>query len=72
MNAVTCEKWRPLVALQGVCACGQRLVQHAPEVQAEALREQAAEGWHQERHRHRDFSQRGGAETVLVVPWRLT
>jgi hypothetical protein len=35
---VTCEKWRPLIALQGVCECGQRFTQHAPEVQAEALR----------------------------------
>jgi hypothetical protein len=37
---VTCEKWRPLVTLRGVCACGQMLVQHAPEVQADALRDE--------------------------------
>jgi hypothetical protein len=37
---VTCDKWRPLVTLQGVCACGQRFTQHAPEVQAETLRDQ--------------------------------
>jgi hypothetical protein len=36
---VICDKWRPLIALQGVCACGLWFSQHAPEVQTEALRD---------------------------------